>query len=230
MKVFNHVPLEVELPDLNTVTKNGKRHYVTPNGDEYPSVTTVLSVLSDAAIEEWRQRIGEAEAQAISEYASNRGTVLHACLEDYIANREIKFPDDKSGRVKIMFNRLKRILNDVDNVVAQEVSLYSDRLKIAGRSDLIANYKLIPSVIDFKGSTKAKKAEWILGYFIQGTAYSLMFEERTGIRVEQIVIIMSGESDFSAQVFTDDRKNYVHQLNEVIARFNAQEIQMNQTI
>jgi len=29
--------------ELNTVTENGKRCYVTPTGEKYPSVTTVLS-------------------------------------------------------------------------------------------------------------------------------------------------------------------------------------------
>ena len=81
---------------------------------------------------------------------------------------------------------------------------------------------MIPSTIDFKGSTKAKKRDWILGYFIQATAYSLMIEERTGHKTEQIVILMSGETDFSAQVFVDDRKNYIHQLNEVIARYKQE--------
>lgn len=222
MKVFNHKPLEISLPELTATQDNGKRHYHTPDGNSYPSVTTVLSILSDAGIEEWRKRVGETEAKAISEHASNRGTNLHACLEDYIKNQDIKFPEDKKSRVKIMFNRLKPILNSVDDVIAQEVPLYSDKLRIAGRTDLIASYKSILSVIDFKGSTKAKKREWILGYFLQGTAYSLMFEERTGIVAEQIVILMSGEIDFSCQVFIGNRNDYIYQLNEVIRQYREQ--------
>ena len=229
MKIFTHTPVKADLVDLSTITKDGKRHYTTPAGNVYPSVTTVLSVLSDDAIEEWRKRVGEEEAIAISEHASTRGTNLHACLEDYIKNKEIQFPEDNKSKVKIMFNRLKRVLDDVDDVLAQEVCLYSDRLRLAGRCDLIANYKKIPSIVDFKGSTKAKKRDWILGYFIQAAAYSLMFEERTGIRVEQIVILMSGETDFSCQVFVDDRKNYIHQLNEVIVRFAAQNVEVEAT-
>ena len=222
MKVFTHIPLSNPPPDLECVTTPTARHYVTPDGNRYPSITTVLSILSDEAIEEWRRRVGQEKAAQISEYASNRGTNLHACLEDYIKNKEIIFPNDEKSKVRIMFNRMKRILNDVDDVVAQEIPLYSDKLGIAGRCDLCASYKMIPSTIDFKGSTKAKKRDWILGYFIQATAYSLMIEERTGHKTEQIVILMSGETDFSAQVFVDDRKNYIHQLNEVIARYKQE--------
>jgi len=221
--LFIHTPLSIPLPDLSTVTINGKRHYTTPEGNVYPSVTTVLSILSDEAIEEWRKRIGEDEAASISTHASGRGTDLHACLESYIKNEEIQFPEDKKSRVRLMFNRLKPILKDVNNVIAQEVALYSDTLKIAGRMDLAATYKNIPSIIDFKGSTKAKKREWITGYFIQGTAYSLMLEERTGVCHEQIVILMSGEDDFSAQVFVGNRKDYIHQLHEVIERFGVEQ-------
>lgn len=218
---FIHTPCPVTLPELSTVTLDGKRHYTTPAGNVYPSVTTVLSILSDAAIEEWRKRVGEDEAKSISEHASGRGTDLHACLEDYLRNQDIIFPDDKKSRVKIMFNRMKKLLIPVGNIIAQETPLYSDKLGIAGRTDLIAEYFKKMSVIDFKGSTKAKKREWVTGYFLQGTAYSLMMEELTGVVAEQIVILMAGEEDFSAQVFIADRKDYIHQLNEVIERYVA---------
>jgi PD-(D/E)XK nuclease superfamily len=229
MKTFKHTPLTHSLPELECITTSSGRHYITPVGLRYPSITHVLSVLNSEAIAEWRKRIGLDEATQIAAKAADRGTSLHACIEDYLKNQEITFPTDKKSHVKIMFHRMKSVLADIDNVVAQEVPLYSDTLKIAGRCDLIADYNNIPSVIDFKGSTKAKKREWILGYFIQATAYSLMFEERTGICNEQIVIMLSGEDDFSCQVFVDNRKHYIHQLNEVIERFKTQnpEVQTN---
>jgi genome maintenance exonuclease 1 len=221
MKQFIHTPLQTTLPELECITTPTERFYVTPNGDRYPSITHVLSILSNGIIEKWRERIGQEEAQKISEHACNRGTDLHSVLEAYLKNETLSFPEDPKSRVKIMFNRMKRVLSKVDNIVAQEIPLYSDALRIAGRCDVIADYSGVLSVIDFKGATKAKKKDWIKSYFLQTTAYSLMFQERTGISAEQIVILMSGENDFSCQIFVEQRDKYVQQLKETIDLFTA---------
>jgi genome maintenance exonuclease 1 len=210
------------LPELTSQSVDGKRFYTTPEGNVYPSITTVLSVLSKDAIQEWRERIGQEEAEKISSHASNRGTDLHAVLESYIKNEELSFPVDPKSKVKIMFNRMKRVLSKVDNVLAQEVPLYSDKLGVAGRCDLIAEWAGIPSIVDFKGATKAKKKEWITSYFLQATAYSLMFEERTDIRAEQLVILMCGEDDFSCQIFIEHRDKWIPKLEETIDLFVAE--------
>jgi ATP-dependent exoDNAse (exonuclease V) beta subunit len=226
MKSFTHRPLTTPLPELSTVTVHGKRFYDTQTS-LYPSVTTVLSVLNKEHIDKWRESVGEEEATRISEHAANRGTHLHSALEDYLQNRPVQFPLDTKSKVKIMFNRLRRILEDVDNIVAQEVPLFSAALTVAGRCDCIAEYKGKLSVLDFKSTTKAKKKDWILAYFLQATAYSLMFEELTGLKAEQIVIIISGEEDFSSQVFVEDRGNYIETLKGVIDKFYTQEMQHN---
>ena len=45
--------------ELNTINENGKRLYVTPDGQRYPSVTTVLSNYNKKGIIEWRKRVGK---------------------------------------------------------------------------------------------------------------------------------------------------------------------------
>jgi Kyanoviridae exonuclease len=222
IKLFNHTPLQTPLPELYADTTDHGRFYTTPDGNVYPSITTVLGTLSKEYLDAWRKRIGEEEAQAISTHASNRGTDLHGVLESYVRNEPIIFPDDPRSKVKIMFNRMKRELAaSCDNVLAQEVPLYSDAFAIAGRCDLIAEWKGVLSVIDFKGSTKAKKTDWIQSYFMQATGYSLMFEERTGILVNDIVILMCGEDDFSCQVFQETRNKFIQPLREAIAQYRT---------
>ena len=221
--MFIHKPLATQLPELSADTTENGRYYTTPTGNVYPSITTVLSVLSDDAIENWRKRIGEEEAKKISEHASNRGTDLHSALESHLKNETPTFPADPKSKVRIMFNRIKRVLSKVDNIVAQEIPLYSDALRIAGRCDVIAEYNGVLSIIDFKGATKAKKKDWIKSYFLQTTAYSLMFQERTGMVAEQIVILMSGEDDFSCQIFVEQRDKYVQPLKETINLFTAKQ-------
>jgi genome maintenance exonuclease 1 len=182
-----------------------------------------LSILSKDALDKWRKRIGQEKAEKISECASNRGTDLHSVLEAYLKNETVSFPEDPKSRVRIMFNRMKRVLSKVDNIVAQEIALYSDELKVAGRCDCIAEYDGVLSVVDFKGATKAKKKDWIKSYFLQTTGYSLMLEERTGMKAEQIVIFMAGEEDFSVKIFVEDRNKYINQLKETIDLFASKQ-------
>ena len=220
--MFTHTPLSIPLPELTSVTQgDGKRFYTTPEGKVYPSITTVLKILSEEAISNWQDRIGHEEAKKISEHASNRGIDLHSVLESYLKNEPLFFPNDPKSKVRIMFNRMKRLFTKVDNIVAQEVPLYSDALAVAGRCDCIAEYNGILSIVDFKGATKAKKKDWITSYFLQTTGYSLMFEERTGMKAEQIVIFMAGENDFSCQMFVETREKYINQLVKTIDIFQG---------
>ncbi len=216
MKVFNHKPLTNNpLKEIICEDRDGKRFYITPLGD-YPSITTVLSTISKPFIEKWRKRIGEKKADEILKHAQERGTALHLCLENFLKNNTVTFPEDPSSKVRIMFQKLKRIfLEDVDNIIAQEIPLYSDELKVAGRCDCIAEYKGVLSILDFKGATHFKEKEWIETYFLQATAYSKMFLERTGIDIKQIVILMTSETDFSRQVFVEKTDDYVVKLIDV---------------
>jgi len=198
----------VDLPDLETVSVDGKRHYVTPEGT-FPSVTTVLSEkLSKDGLEAWRLRVGEEEARKISTQAANRGTAIHALAESYLLNNK----DWKKGAMPAnldTFSRIKPHLDlNVGTIYGVEVPLWSSKLKTAGRTDLIAGWKGINSIIDFKTSRKLKAENQIEGYFIQATCYSLMAEERTSLKVPQIVIIVAVDHE-DTQVFVKNRDDYV---------------------
>jgi genome maintenance exonuclease 1 len=96
--------------------------------------------------------------------------------------------------LKELFFKIKPIIDDnVGKVYAQEQALYSDKLRIAGRVDLIAEWNGKLSVIDFKTSTKQKSEEDIQNYFMQCTAYALMFAERTGMWIDDIVVLIATE-------------------------------------
>ena len=48
--------MKIELPKLQKVTKDtGERYYVTPEGNKYPSVTTVLSEPKKQQLKRWRE-------------------------------------------------------------------------------------------------------------------------------------------------------------------------------
>lgn len=220
---FIHIPHTPQLPELSADTSEAGRFYTTPEGNVYPSITTVLSVLGTEYLDAWRTRIGEDVAREITRKAGERGDHLHAVLESYVKNEELTFPTDPQSKVRIMFNRMKRPLTAfANNIVAQEIPLYSDELKIAGRCDMIGDWKKVLSIIDFKGSTKSKRKDWIQGYFMQATGYSLMFEERTGIQIDTIVILMCSETDFACQIFEEDRKKFIEPLKDTIKKYHAQ--------
>lgn len=205
-KYFTHKPLpKIEIPRKEI---DGKRYYITPSGDRYRSVTTILSQLSKDGIDKWRKKIGEAEANKISTRASNRGTKLHTMMEDYVGNVE-DFALNKMPITTSMFLDIQPYVDlNLEEVYGIEYPLYSDRLKAAGTSDLICKYAGKPTILDYKTSSKAKKEEWIENYFIQSTAYALMVKERYDLDIEQIVIMIAVEGD-NPQVFVRDPNDYV---------------------
>ena len=164
-KTFNHEPIDLGYIDLVTESGEQGRKYLTPEGIKYPSITTMLGHFTKQSILDWRKRVGEEEANKISTRAANRGTKLHTICERYIDNEEDYF-EKAMPHVRGMFNSIKPILDGrVDTVYMQEVPLYSDHLRLAGRVDLIAKFDGVISIIDFKTSSREKEAKDIGDYF-----------------------------------------------------------------
>ena len=204
MRIFEHVKLPQLQFDLKAETTDSGRLYTTPEGNRYKSITTVLSHYGKQGIYEWRKAVGEEYANEISRKAANRGTKVHKVCEDYL---------------KELFFKIKPIIDDnVGKVYTQEQALYSDKLRIAGRVDLIAEWNGRLSVIDFKTSTKQKIEENIQNYFMQCTAYALMFAERTGIWIDDIVVLIATEEG-PPQVFERQIHDYRQPLIEMIDKY-----------
>ena len=145
--------------DLVAETTDKGRMYSDPEGKKYPSITTVLSILSEDSIREWRARVGEEEANRISTRASRRGTAVHLIIEKYIDNVE-NFKDEFTPDVISSFLSVRDILDDrIGRVYAQEAPLFSKHLGVAGRVDCVAEFDGKLSIIDFKTSRKLKKKE-----------------------------------------------------------------------
>ena len=211
MKNFNHVGSELQ--DLRTENINGKRHYVTPNGNKYISITSLLSNLSKADIQKWRERVGEAEANKISTKASRQGTGVHNICESYIKN-EYGFLDGRMPNEIDMFTSIQSLLDRINNIHCVEGALYSDELELAGRTDLIAEFDNELAVIDYKTSRKKKTWEMCHAYFMQGAFYAHAYEERTGVPINDIVIIMAVENE-NPLLFKETKDRWMGPLNEV---------------
>ena len=206
--MFVHCP-PIELLELNTENINGRRHYVTPDG-KYPSITTVLGSFPKPELNEWRKQVGESEANRISKLSADRGTKFHSILEKYLNNEEIDrkefMPDTLAS-----FNSVKPIRHNINNIHKLAVPLYSNRLKVAGRCDAVAEYNGILSIIDYKTSKREKEEYQIIDYFLQATFYGLCYAELTNIVTQQIVILIAVE-DGPPQVFIKNIMDYVKPL------------------
>ena len=204
--------------DIPTEYHDGKRFYITPENEKYISITSILSNLGKADIQAWRSRVGEKEPNKITRKASNRGTAVHLICERYIQNKD-GFLDGELPHIIEMFRSIEPLLDRIDNVRLIEGALWSDELKIAGRTDLIAEFDGELAVIDYKTSTYRKSWEMCHKFFMQGTFYAHAFEERTGTSIENIVIIMAVEGD-DPILFRETKSRWFEPLKEVINKYN----------
>jgi genome maintenance exonuclease 1 len=201
MKTFIHHDID----KLIRVDSPQGRKYQTPSGRAYPSVTSVLGILGKAEILAWRARVGEEEANKVSARAARRGTAIHSLCEDYLLNKEVTpGPFDLE-----VFNSIKPYLDKIDNIHCLETQLYSNYLQVAGTVDCIAEYNGRLAVIDFKTSKRVKSRDDIHSYFMQTAAYAVMFEERTQVPVDTLVIIMSVD-DSEPLIFIEKRDTWIN--------------------
>lgn len=221
MKTFIHEKVDLGYDDLKAITLPSGRTYIDPEGNRYPSITTVLSVLSRDSIQKWRQRVGEAEANKISHRASTRGTAVHDIVEKYLDNEVdlTKYTFD----VIQSWKNLQPILDERLSVIyEQECPLYSKYLGVAGRVDCVGVFDGVPSIIDFKTSRKLKKREWVTNYFQQEAAYAIMWEERTGMPITNLVTIMDVDNE-QPVVFKEHRDEWAPKLLETIELYHSEE-------
>ena len=215
---FKHLNLH-NFPDLKAkTTEQGRRYFV--EGNAYPSVTTVIGEKKKKSIVEWRRKVGEEEANKVSKRATTRGNKCHKLAEDYLSNKPLdRYKDDVLSLG--LFHQIRPYIDRINNIHALEESLYSHTLRLAGRVDCIAEYDEELAIIDFKTSTKFKREEWIQDYFSQETAYAIMFQELTGLKVKQLVTIIAVETG-TPQVFVKkDILTYVPKLKEYIDYYRS---------
>ena len=213
-KTFEHVTLD--LPELSAEIVEGVgRIYTTPEGNRYPSVTTVISTASDTSwLDDWKARVGEEEVQKVSAQAARRGTAVHELAENYL-NNDPKYTRGHMPANIATFGQIRPILNErVGKIYGLEVPLYSDTLRVAGRVDCLAEYDDVLSIIDFKTSKREKKKEDISGYFIQASAYAMMTFGRTGLLPKQIVIMMMVD-DGHPLIFVEKSKDWIEKFIEI---------------
>lgn len=206
--------------ELKTVEGPKGRFYITPEGNKYPSITTILGAGEKAWLQEWRASMGFDRADKEMKRAADRGTAVHAMIEKYLDNDPAPTAGHKIEHIPD-FNQLRTQLKKVNNILTQESALWSDVLKCAGRVDCIGEYKGKLAIIDFKTSTNNKGSAMIQDYFLQTTAYALMFQERYDIQIDDVVILMSVEKGAVPLVFQQPIEPYIEPLIQRINMYHT---------
>ena len=180
--------------------EKGVRYY-NVDGELYPSVTSVLSATKDTTfLDEWRARVGEEEANRISNESARIGNITHEMIEHHLKNNDHlieNIVEDKEyiEKANKIFQKMKMFTKYITPEF-QEYPLASKNLRVAGRVDCIGTYKGELSIIDFKTSRREKVVEHVHDYFIQTTLYALMAYETLNIQVRQGVIIIGNYDTF----------------------------------
>ncbi len=191
--MFNHIPINFQQAEL--IEKDNEHYYQTPSGDVFPSITTILKKTMSAEkkqnLQNWQEQ--ETAAQYITEESTIVGTQTHKLIENYLNG--ITLTDEVRLLSVAHFNNLIPFLQKINDIHGTELRLYSNEMKLAGTSDCIAKYDGELSIIDYKTKRSNQQEEWLTDHFSQGTAYSQMFKEITGIEVKQVVILVSSEKN-----------------------------------
>jgi hypothetical protein len=187
------------------VVLEGKRFYATPDGNNLPSVTTILDKTKSQdkieALNRWRKSVGVEKAQQITTEAANRGTRMHTYLEQYVRDGAIKDPGSNPytwpshAMAKVVVDKGLRNVSEFWGI---EVPLYFPSI-YAGTTDGAGIHLNEESILDYKQTNKPKKREWIEDYFVQLCAYAEAHNELHGTRIRKGVILMCVKPDLDDQ-------------------------------
>ena len=215
MSKFKFIELDKSvLPKTKGKKIDGHRFYQI-DGKNYPSITTVLGIQKTKELQKWRDSIGNDVANWEMGRAARRGKATHTLVEQYLKGET---PSERSVLPLGLFRLLKPYVDQINNIHALETIMYSKKLTVAGQVDCIAEYNGKLSVIDFKTANKERQESWIENYFLQTCAYSIMYEELYGTKIEQLVILIAGE-DGTMVPFIKERKPYEEKLGKAIQDF-----------
>lgn len=191
----------VSLDNITTFNDLGCRFYQIPTDTStytYPSITSMLGNTQCEKkrdiLARWRDRMGHEKADAFTAEAARRGTAVHWLLEQYfdgVSLSDIDYSTASTDDITAFKSVIKFNAKNVSKVYRQETALFSHALQIAGRVDLVGEWKGVPAIIDFKTSGRLKDDEDIEDYWLQITFYAIAHNEMFGTNIDRGVIMMS---------------------------------------
>ena len=198
---------ELMLPRYEAVrvSEDGQRMYQTPEGSFY-SVTTILSGSKDmSGITEWRESIGEKEADRILKVACARGDATHLNAENWLLTGE----EPKLNLLtRPYWKSIRPFLDQVKKPLLLEGAVWH-KDGYAGTLDCLATLHEFgdePILLDWKTSDLPKKKDRLYDYSLQCAAYvnaANYVYANLGIKIRQAKIVVAIADDI-CQVETLD--------------------------
>ena len=169
-------------------------HIYELDGAQYPSVTTVLSIIKEDSVIKWANSLGfrhrdyEAELKSYADF----GTYIHAIMEKYMMPKSdiviaqnifwAKKTNDILENVEPVFKEL-----DIgpDKTTFAEECIISPKLGFGGTLDWVGESKLGITLMDYKTSNRFKPK-----HPLQLSAYAYLLEEERGIKIDNALIML----------------------------------------
>jgi hypothetical protein len=156
----------------------GDRFYARVNDVDvkwYPSVTRIIKATSPTppGLIAWYAKHGVEGANQLRDEAAERGTQMHILFERYMAGQTVEMTGLSEFHSKALMSFDAFYRQDVAEVYAVEMLLYSDRHEFAGTCDLVCklnNGKI--AIIDFKSGSSVYD-----DYAVQLEMYRLAWNE-----------------------------------------------------
>ena len=215
MKLLKKYPYK----HYNRFSDEKGRKYLVDN-IKVPSVTTILSRTKDMTqLNDWRRRVGNAEADKIMNQASTIGTEMHKGLEYSLNGQGYFNMMDEGTKPRMM---AKTILENIklDEIWGNEVSLEYKNM-FAGTGDLTAMAYGKPSIIDWKQSNRPKKEEWVDDYKHQLGAYYLAHTLNYGPIEQGVIAICTRDLQYQEFRLSEaDLQEYADKFLERVEKFN----------
>lgn len=181
----------LEISDDSKMITNLDSRYYRRNGNYYPSITHVLGSTLNKGIHfnDWLMKVGY-NSKHIVKKASEDGKIVHSLCERYLDGEKLYFLDKNEQPLydpelwKMLLNFKSFWEQFNPTLIGAEIHLFSDKLKIAGTTDIICEINNEIWIIDLKTSNQMQSS-----YEIQTALYKECYEECYGKKVAKTGIL-----------------------------------------
>lgn len=169
-------------------------HTYLVDGEEVPSVTTILKPLTDRSY-------GKVNPSVL-EYARNRGTAVHEALENFDLGGGLEASPEIEGYIRAYLDWMevyRPTWTDVEQIVYEDELGYIGTLDRAGRLNGTEF-----SIVDIKTSNPTKEA--LVAVCMQTAAYAIAYPGRT--EISRYALFLKADGTWRFQNCTEYESKY----------------------
>lgn len=160
-----------------------------------PSVSKLLETTKTPEqrqiLTEWKNKVGEEEANRITQLSTSNGREMHRIVEHYIKYDKLDAPtNDNKDSHEMARTIIEQGLGKISQYFGAECHVYYPEL-YAGKTDCVAQWQGKLAIIDFKNTLKPKKREWVEDLLLQAVGYAMAHNAVFNTDIKTVVIMMA---------------------------------------